>query len=248
MLNGRAISIVTYNRSRHLGEIIEAVLTTKPNDAALFVVDDGSTDDTAVVASGFRGITYVKGQNLGVGANKNRALFLMQNAAFSCIIEDDLVPIAKGWFEEYEDFCLVTGIHHICRVQDKEVEETVPEFSEWMKTKNVTPVYGPSPRGDLTFLTKKVITDVGGFNARFLGVGGAHGEWSNRVAKAGLIPHPLRWIDILPTRDKFQQIGDTEGGRWHRPKSDVKNEIKRNVAIAKQLRKMNYIYHPIIFP
>lgn len=243
----RAISIVTYNRANRLPLLIESVLKTKPNDARLFVCDDGSTDDTAAVAAQFP-ITFVRGPNLGVGANKNRALFLMQNALFMAIVEDDLMPMERGWFEIYESAALTLGIHHFCRVQEKEIPETNPEFTEWCLSKKVTPIYGSSPRGDLTFITRKVVRDVGALNPQFLGVGGAHGEWSNRVAKAGLIPHPLLWVDIKEARDKFVQAGDTEGGRWLRARADVKQEIKRNVALAKQLRKTNYIHHPLVFP
>jgi len=244
----RGIAILTYNRANNLGKVIEGVINTKPSDTQVVICDDGSTDDTPYVCSQFRGVTYIRGQNLGVGANKNRALFVLQDCNFICLLEDDLLPVANNWFEDYENACLYTGIHHICRVQDKFVEENVPEFTEHMKTKGLTPVYGPSVRGDLTFITKRVIKKVGGFHPTFIGVGYAHGEWSNRVYKANLIPHPNKWIDFEEVSKKFVQIGDTEGGRWLRPKRDVKEELKRNGAIAKKLRATNYLFHPLVFP
>ena len=110
---------------------------------------------------------------------------------------------------------------------------------------NVTPIYGSSPRGDLTFITRKVITTVGGFNPAFKGVGHAHGEWSARVAKAGLIAHPLLWIDLAEVASMFKQVGDTEGGRWLEDKDVIKKQIRYNKRIADRLAKQDYIYCPL---
>jgi len=184
--------------------------------------------------------------NAGVGANKTRALYLMKNHHFSVLLEDDLIPQEKNWFETYEAAATLTDIHHFCRVQDKEIPETHPSFTEFLqRSMNATPIYASSPRGDLTFITRKVITTVGGMNPAFNGVGYAHGEYSARVAKAGLISHPLHWVDIAEVRDKFKQVGDTEGGRWLEDKDLIKKQIKRNRAIAKRLEKQQYIYCPL---
>lgn len=243
----RAVSICTYNRSKQLGEVIAGVLSTVPNGTDVFVCDDGSTDDTIDVVENLgKPVHYYRGPNLGVGANKNRALYLMKNHHFSCILEDDLVPVEKLWFETYEAAATLMDIHHFCRVQDKEIPETHPTFSQYMKaTMNATPIYASSPRGDLTFITRKVITTVGGMNPAFKGVGYAHVEWSSRVAKAGIISHPLKWVDIREARDKFKQVGDTEGGRWNDDLQMIKKQIKYNKRVARELEKKDYIYCPL---
>jgi glycosyltransferase involved in cell wall biosynthesis len=211
------------------------------------VCDDGSTDETEdFIIPDFPTVHYYRGPNLGVGANKTRALYFMKNHHFSCILEDDLVPTEKNWFETYETAAKLMDVHHFCRVQDKEVPETFPGFTGYMKhTMNATPIYGPNPRGDMTFLTRRVITTVGGFHPDFQGVGYAHGEWSNRVWKAGLISHPLKWVDIAEARDKFKQIGDTKGGRWDDDQKEIEKQLKYNKRVAKNLEKQDYIYHPL---
>ena len=241
----RGVAICTFNRSQNLRELIQAVIDTVPTDTRIAVCDDGSTDETPYIVNEFPSVLNFRGPNLGVGANKNRALWLLQDCAFICILEDDLFPTKPGWFEKYQNIALSTDIHHFCRVQDKLVDETVPEFTEWLKTKGYTPIYGPSPRGDFTFITNKVIQTVGGFHPQFMGAGYAHGEWSGRVAKAGLISHPLKWVDILELSESFTQKGDTEGGRWLEDRRKIKEQLKRNGALAKQLRRSGYIYHPI---
>ncbi len=237
----KGIGIVTYNRSKYLGEVIKGALDTV-SDAKIIVADDGSTDETSYIVSQFKDIIYLRGPNKGVAYNKNRVLFALKNYSYIAIIEDDLIPIRAGWFETYKNAAQFSSIHHFCRVQDKEILENIPEFSEEMKNKGYTPIYGESPRGDLTFITRAVINTVGGLNPKFIGVGYAHGEWSNRIFNAGLIPHPLKWVDIKESRDCFIQKGDSEGGRWNEDKKVIKEQIKRNRAIQRELKASKYTY------
>jgi len=233
----RAVSIITYNRVKQIDEMIEGVLSTVPDGTDVFVVDDGSTDGTENVVHAYPNVHYYHGPNMGVGANKTRALFLMQNHHFSCILEDDLVPQEKGWFEIYETVATMTDIHHFCRVQDKLVPEAHEAFARYMsEAMNLTPIYGSSPRGDMTFITKKVISTVGGLNPLFEGVGYSHGEWSDRIAKAGLIAHPNKWVDILEARDMFKQVGDITGGRWDDDQDAIKAQLKKNQQTRKKLK------------
>ena len=170
----------------------------------------------------------------------------MRDHHFSCILEDDLVPTEKGWFEAYESVSVVMDVHHFCRIQEKEIPETHPTFTNYLRqVLSLTPIYTSSPRGDLTFLTKKVIATVGGFHPDFQGVGYAHGDWSARVIKAGLVSHPLGYMDIAEARDKFKQVGDTEGGRWDEPKEEIDKQIARNKRVAKAVRMKGKVFYPL---
>ena len=242
----RGIGIAHYNRLDKLGEIVEAVKRTAPGGTKIVIADDGSDTLDGLSVSQIakeHDVILVQGPNKGVSANKNRVLWALQDCHLLLILEDDLKPIERGFFEAYEAAAVLSGIHHFCRVQDKEEEETIPAFSAYMAEGGLTPIYGPSPRGDLTFLTSQVIQTVGGFNPLFRGAGYAHGEWSHRVARAGLINHPQRWIDIKEARDKFVQIGDTEGGRWT---TDVSDQLRRNAQVLKQLQRKEYTYADLV--
>jgi glycosyltransferase involved in cell wall biosynthesis len=248
MLIRRGIGLITYNRGNYLREFIQSVQDTAPKNCRVVLVDDGSTDATAEVARCFD-ITYIRGPNLGVSTNKNRALYALQESHFISIIEDDLFPTSKGWFEIYEQAAIHSGIHHFCRVQDKEVPESHPEFTEWMtKELKLTPIYSPTPRGDFTFITAEVLRQVGGLHPDFIGAGYAHGNWSHRIAKAGLIGHPLKWVDVKEARDMFVQKGDTEGGRWNHSKNRTKDELRRNRAVDKKLEALNIVHVPLVMP
>lgn len=229
------IAVCTYNRADKLGEVLTAIFKTKPEDAKVVVCDDGSTDATSEVVKNFP-VTYIRGQNLGVGANKNRAIYALRQSDFLCILEDDLMPLQSGWFETYVAFCLATNIHHFCRVQDKFIKEVVQDFADYCRdTVKLTPIYGPTPRGDLTFISNLVVRKVGAIHPGFVGVGHAHGQWSDRVAESGLIQHPNKWIDVKEAADKFVQVGDREGGRWHLTPEETKAQVKRNGDFRKAL-------------
>lgn len=245
----RGIAICHFNRLEYLAEIIQAVQATAPPDARLVVCDDGSTfidNYTVEVICKDKGVLLIKGPNLGVAANKNRALWALQDCHYICILEDDLKPVKKNWFESYESAAQLSGIHYFVRVQDKQVSETIESFSAFMAQKHLHPIYGLSPRGDLTFLTSNVIRTVGAFNPLFRGAGYAHGEHAARVARAGLINHPLRWIDIKEARDSFVQVGDTEGGRWNVDSKEIKRQLQRNKQVLKELERTEYTYHPLV--
>ena len=235
----RGVAVCVYNRD--ITEIVESVRATVPSGTRVVVCDDGSVE-----APSYRGVVSVAGPNLGVAANKNRALWALQDCDYLCILEDDLQPIDRGWFEAYEEAAQLSGIHHFCRVQDKLVDSLSPEFDAYMAANGLHPTYGPSPRGDLTFLTRTVVRTVGAFNPEFRGVGYAHGEWSSRVQRAGLINHPNKWVDILEGSSKFKQVGDTEGGRWEDDQEVIRRQLQRNKQVLKQLQRKEYTYEPLV--
>ena len=242
------VGISHYSREDKLHEIVKAVIETTPPGTRIVVADDGSKniEEVARICSDL-GVILISGKNKGVGFNKNRLLFMLQDCTFICILEDDLMPIDKGWMESYIKAAALSGIHHFCRVQPpKEVSDSMPEFSNFMIGQGLTPLFAPSPRGDLTFITKKVIQEVGAFNPEFIGVGHAHGEYVSRILKAGLIPHSGKFIDIKESRDKFIQIGDREGGRWTGNQTVVEDDLRRNRKIRRELEKSAYIYHDLV--
>ena len=246
MIVNRGVGIAHYNRLDNLPKIIEAVKKTTPERTKIVVADDGSDGDVSAITKKYN-VILIQGPNKGVAYNKNRVLYALKKCHFIAILEDDLYPTESGWFNQYETATVLSDIHHWCRVQDKnkEIPENVPEFTSFLSQNNLTPIYGSSPRGDLTFISSRVITQVGGFDKRFKGAGYAHGSWSNRVVRAGLVKHPLKFIDIRESRDMFSQIGDTTGGRFDRPKREIKEQLDHNKIVYQEIEKSENIYQPI---
>lgn len=247
----RGVAICHYNRLDTLDVIVQAVTETAPEGTRIVLCDDGSyfkQDNyiTDYIHTDNGDLVIVAGSNQGVAANKNRALFALQDCDYICILEDDLKPVEKGWFETYEQAAILSGIHHFCRVQNKFADSLAPQFDSFMAQNGLTPTYGPSPRGDLTFLTNLVVRNVGAFNPKFRGAGYAHGEWSRRCDRAGMINHPNKWMDIKEASDKFIQIGDTEGGRWNDDEKLIRRQLQRNKGVLKELDRTPYIHHELV--
>src|SRR4028118_1383709 len=73
-----SVVIPCYNQARFLGEAIESVLSQTYTDFEVIVVDDGSTDDTAEVASSYAAedarVRLVRQENRGLAGARNRGL------------------------------------------------------------------------------------------------------------------------------------------------------------------------------
>ena len=80
MSNQPLVSVVipTYNRAHLLKDAIQSVLVQTFTDFEIIIVDDGSTDDTRELINSFDDprIRYVKQENAGVSAARNRAMEL----------------------------------------------------------------------------------------------------------------------------------------------------------------------------
>lgn len=76
-MNGPSVSVIipTYNRASLIGRAIRSALVNVGPDDEIIVVDDGSTDDTEAVVAGFGpAVRYVRTQNGGAGAARNRGV------------------------------------------------------------------------------------------------------------------------------------------------------------------------------
>lgn len=67
-----SVVIACYNYGRFLAEAIDSILCQTVVPDEIIVVDDGSVDDTALVASKFPQVRYVRQGNKGVSAARNR--------------------------------------------------------------------------------------------------------------------------------------------------------------------------------
>lgn len=69
-----AVLIACYNQSRFLPDAIESTLSQTVPPAEIIVVDDGSTDETAEVATRYQQIRYIRQHNQGLSAARNSGL------------------------------------------------------------------------------------------------------------------------------------------------------------------------------
>jgi GT2 family glycosyltransferase len=83
------IVIPTYNRARLLPECVASVLDSGLPFGTIFVVDDGSTDDTAEVARRLGpDVTYLRQRQLGLSAARNAGV-ARSTAKYVLLLDDD---------------------------------------------------------------------------------------------------------------------------------------------------------------
>ncbi|HVW83235.1 MAG TPA: glycosyltransferase [Bryobacteraceae bacterium] len=84
-----SVIIPCFNHSQYLGEAIESALNQDYQPVEVIVIDDGSTDPTASVASGYAGIRYVFQANAGLASARNRGLKLSHGNYLVFLDADD---------------------------------------------------------------------------------------------------------------------------------------------------------------
>ncbi len=86
-----SVIIPTYNRAAMLGAAIESALAQTRPPGEIIVVDDGSTDDTANVVSGFGGrVRCISQENRGVAAARNAGIGAAKGDLIAFLDSDDL--------------------------------------------------------------------------------------------------------------------------------------------------------------
>jgi GT2 family glycosyltransferase len=93
-----SVVVCTYNGGATLRECLEGVLTLHYPDYEVIVVSDGSTDDSAAIASSYDGIRVLETEQDGLASARNTGM----NAATGEIvayIDDDAIP-DPGWLAQ----------------------------------------------------------------------------------------------------------------------------------------------------
>lgn len=92
-----AVSVIipAFNAEQFLAEALRSVLEQTVPTTEITVVDDGSTDGTADVATRFPGVTLVQQRNGGAGAARNAGLRAANAPLVAFLDADDLWPAGR---------------------------------------------------------------------------------------------------------------------------------------------------------
>ena len=124
--NDRLVSVIipVYNGERYLGEAIESALAQDYRPIEVIVVNDGSADNTEAIAKRYeKDIIYVRQENRGPAAARNRGLHMSHGEFVGFLDADDLwstnkltlhlEPMAADPSLE-----IVLGLSQVMRLQD----------------------------------------------------------------------------------------------------------------------------------
>lgn len=90
-----SVLIPVYNAARFLGAALDSVRAQGRDDLEIIVVDDGSTDDPARVLAEYPEVRYLRQENAGPAAARNRALAEARGAFIAFLDADDVFPAEK---------------------------------------------------------------------------------------------------------------------------------------------------------
>ena len=85
-----SVIIPVYNGARYLRAALESVFAQTYRDFEVIVVDDGSVDDSGVIAQSFPEVRYIQKTNQGVAAARNHAIEAARGEYFAFLDQDDL--------------------------------------------------------------------------------------------------------------------------------------------------------------
>ncbi|HET6890386.1 MAG TPA: glycosyltransferase family A protein [Pyrinomonadaceae bacterium] len=198
----KSVSIVipTYNYGRFIVDAIRSVLDQTRPASEIIVVDDGSTDETAAVVSAFGDrVRYIRQDNAGVCAARNRGVSESTGELVAFLDADDTweptnLEKQLARFESDEEIGLV---HCAMREFDGETGETIRFYMDGGEegvADNLLLWEGPvivGPGGAVT-VSRKAFDHVGGFDTRMKV--GEDWDFCYRVArlfKIGFVAEPL---------------------------------------------------------
>jgi glycosyltransferase involved in cell wall biosynthesis len=85
-----SVIIPVYNGARYVREALESVFAQTYRPFEVIVVDDGSVDDSGLIAQSFPEVRYIRQANQGVAAARNHAIEVARGEFFAFLDQDDL--------------------------------------------------------------------------------------------------------------------------------------------------------------
>lgn len=111
-----SVVITCYNQGEYLSRAIESVLKQSHKNTEIIVIDDGSTDETKVVANSYPNINYVYQLNQGLSSARNKGIYNSKGEYIVFLDADDwLLPDALSinlkYLKQYKKAAFVSGGH-----------------------------------------------------------------------------------------------------------------------------------------
>src|SRR3982751_2380169 len=94
-----SVIIPVHNGAKYLRAALESVLAQTYSPFEVIVVDDGSVDDSGVIAQSFNDVRYIHQANQGVAAARNHGIEAARGDFFAFLDQDDLWTPEKLTFE-----------------------------------------------------------------------------------------------------------------------------------------------------
>jgi glycosyltransferase involved in cell wall biosynthesis len=199
-----SVIMAAYNAAQHIGEALQSVLAQEWRPLEVVVVDDGSTDDTAMIVSSFPEIVYVHQENQGPSAARNAAVERSSGEFVANFDSDDLLPPTRiGDQVRY-----LLAHPEVGAVFGRQEWMNAPE---WMARDSVYGDVDGIPLSSVMF-RRDVFFDLGGYDTSFV-----HGEDMDLLVRMRERGIEYRVIPEIVLYRRYEASSLTGGRAPHEP-------------------------------
>ena len=215
-----SVVIPVYNGSQYLAEAIESVLSQTYQPTELIIVDDGSTDNSAIIAQSYKQVHYIYQPNQGVSVARNTGLLAAQGGFIAFLDADDQWPAEKLNLQvEYLLNHPQVGFTITYQKITLEPGAAVPPLFKKDLLYKEHPAYVPSA----LMAQKTIFEQIGGFDPTYINAG-EDIEWFSRAKDAGI---PMA---ILPQTLLYRRMHNANISLQRRPDfSQLLKTLKKSI-------------------
>jgi glycosyltransferase involved in cell wall biosynthesis len=130
-----SVVITCYNHGKYLHQSIGSILQQEYFNYEIIVVDDGSTDDTKTITSGFPSVKYIYQENAGLPSARNAGIKHTNGRYIIFLDADDwLLPYAMkintDWLERNKTSAFVSGAYEYYFENEKHFQAIKREVTD----------------------------------------------------------------------------------------------------------------------
>jgi glycosyltransferase involved in cell wall biosynthesis len=199
-----SVIMAAYNAAEHIGEALESVLAQDWRPLEVVVMDDGSTDDTAVIVARYPDVVYVRQDNNGPSAARNAAVERSSGEFVANFDSDDLLPATRvsqqvGYLLSHPEVGAVFG------------RQEWMNAPEWMARDSVYGDVDGIPLSSVMF-RREVFFELGGYDTSFV-----HGEDMDLLVRMRERGIEYQVIPEIVLYRRYQASSLTAGRAPHEP-------------------------------
>ena len=199
-----SVIMAAYNAAEHIGEALESVLAQDWRPLEVVVMDDGSTDDTAVIVARYPDVVYMRQDNKGPSAARNAAVECSSGEFVANFDSDDLLPTTRvshqvGYLLSHPEVGAVFG------------RQEWMNAPEWMARDNVYGDVDGIPLSSVMF-RREVFFELGGYDTSFV-----HGEDMDLLVRMRERGIEYQVIPKIVLYRRYQASSLTAGRAPHEP-------------------------------